>query len=100
MITEEFKSQFRADELDVSELREVSLCDQAARDRRSATISQIQADRQRPRSAKSRDMVPAHIREQSVERWAAEDREWLKGIAWEASLRGRLRMWVKKAVGI
>lgn len=101
MVTEEFKAkQFPSDDVDVGKLRKVSLCDEAARARRSATISKMALDRLRPRAAKSRDLVPAHIREQYTELWQAEDREWLKGIAWEASVRGRLRLWLKKAVGI
>lgn len=101
MVTEEFKAeQFPSDEVGVRDLKRVSLYDEAAWTRRSATISKIQADRLRPREVRSRDLVPAHIRERYTDLWAQEDREHIKRAAWEASFRGRCRLWLKKAVGI
>lgn len=106
MVTEEWKAK-QMDHLlgpdreaSVSELRKVSQYTEAVRTRRSATIEKMQLARMRPRLAKERDLVPVHVRERYAELWQAEDRRLLAEARWEASLRGRLRMWVKKAVGI
>jgi hypothetical protein len=103
MLSDEWKNReatILAEDAAIADLEQVSLENKAARERRSATILGIQEARAVPRRVRSRDLVPAYIREKYTELWAREDIEYVKRIAWEHSLPGRFRLWLKKAVGI